>query len=236
MNDRILVVEDEGRMRQLIANYFRQLSYTVAEAENGQEAIDLFETRPFDLIILDVMLPILDGWTVCRNIRKKSIVPIIMLTARGQEEDKLNGYDLGADDYITKPFSLKILVAKANALLKRMDMLENRRISILDANGLRIDALSHEVYADGRLLSLTTKEYDLLLYLAKNKGIALTRNAILNGVWGYNYCGDTRTVDTHITRLREKLGSKAAMIITIRGSGYKFEAVNSNEQSGWKND
>lgn len=225
MSYRILVVEDESRMRTLIANYLMQENYIVIEAENGQDALDLFDTQKFDLVILDIMLPVFDGWTVCRSIRKISIVPIIMLTAKSQEEDKLNGYELGADDYITKPFSLKILVAKVNALLKRMDMFENRKRSLLDVDGLRIDPLSHEVYADGQLLALTAKEYDLLLYLANNKGIALTRSALLNGVWGYSYCGDTRTVDTHIKRLREKLGDKAAMIATIRGSGYKFEVI-----------
>jgi DNA-binding response OmpR family regulator len=221
----ILVVEDESRMRQVIANYLKQENYTVVEAENGQEAIDIFGSQHFDLVILDIMLPVFDGWTVCRSIRKNSMIPIIMLTAKSQEEDKLSGYELGADDYITKPFSLKILVAKVNALLKRMDMLADRKKHLLDVNGLRIDALSHEVYADGQLLVLTAKEYDLLLYLASNKGIALTRSALLNGVWGYSYCGDTRTVDTHIKRLREKLGNKAAMITTIRGSGYKFEVL-----------
>ncbi|HWR62072.1 MAG TPA: response regulator transcription factor [Clostridia bacterium] len=221
----ILVVEDESRMRQVIANYLKQENYTVVEAENGQEAIDIFGSQHFDLVILDIMLPVFDGWTVCRSIRKNSMIPIIMLTAKSQEEDKLSGYELGADDYITKPFSLKILVAKVNALLKRMDMLADRKKHLLDVNGLRIDALSHEVYADGQLLVLTAKEYDLLLYMASNKGIALTRSALLNGVWGYSYCGDTRTVDTHIKRLREKLGNKAAMITTIRGSGYKFEVL-----------
>lgn len=225
MGCRILVVEDESRMRELIANYLKQESYMVVEAENGQAALDIFDTQQIDLAILDVMLPVCDGWTVCRDIRKKSIIPIILLTAKCQEEDKLNGYELGADDYMTKPFSLKLLVAKVNALLNRMDMLESKKRELLDINGLRINTLSHEVHADDRLLALTAKEYDLLVYLTSNNGIALTRSAILNGVWGYSYCGDTRTVDTHIKRLREKLGTKASMITTIRGSGYKFEVT-----------
>ena len=221
MNKTVLIVEDEIRIRFLVRDYFKKEGFNVLEASDGEEALRIFSENIVDLAILDIMMPKLDGLTVCRNIREVSNTPIILLTAKSQEEDKLLGYELGADDYMTKPFSPKVLLAKAKALLRRTGTLNDK--NILDFNGLTINKLSHEVKLNGEELLLTPKEYDLLIYISSNEGIALSRDRILDNVWGYDYFGDIRTVDTNIKRLREKLLDKANYIATVRGSGYKFE-------------
>lgn len=193
------------------------------EACDGEEGLMAFKNNNVDLILLDIMMPKIDGLTVLENIRTVSDIPIILLTAKSQEEDKLYGYDIGADDYITKPFSPKILVAKVKALLKRTADLNEDQSSTKNYNGLTINKLAHEVKVDNVQLSLSPKEYELLVYLSDNIGIALTRDTILDNVWGIDYYGDLRTVDTNIKRLREKLGEKANYIVTVRGSGYKFD-------------
>lgn len=219
--EKILVVEDEDRMRKLISTYLKRETYEVLEAADGIEAIDIFNSEETSLAILDIMIPLVDGWRVCRAIREKSSIPIIILTAKSEEEDKLLGYELGADDYVTKPFSPKVLVAKVKALLKRVNSKE--LISENDFDGLIINEASHEVMLKGKEIYLSPKEYELLIYLSKNVGIVLSRNKILDNVWGKDYYGDLRTVDTHVKRLREKLQDKASLINTVRGSGYKFE-------------
>lgn len=221
MGQTILLVEDEERMRRLLRDYFTKDNYSILEAENGIQALEVFQNNKVDLVILDIMMPYMDGWTVCTNIRKTSDVPIIILTAKSEEDDKLLGYEIGADDYVTKPFSPKILVAKGKVLLKRAN--NNVKNSNMEFDGLSINELSHEVKIDGDVIALSPKEYDLLLYFAKNSKIALSRDTILDKVWGYDYYGGLRTVDTHVKRLREKLKSKSYLIKTIRGSGYKFE-------------
>ncbi|PWX09023.1 DNA-binding response regulator [Clostridium perfringens] len=221
MNKTVLIVEDEIRIRFLVRDYFKKEGFNVLEASDGEEALRIFSENIVDLAILDIMMPKLDGFAVCRNIREVSNTPIILLTAKSQEEDKLLGYELGADDYMTKPFSPKVLLAKAKALLRRTGTLNDK--NILDFNGLTINKLSHEVKLNGEELLLSPKEYDLLIYLSSNEGIALSRDRILDNVWGYDYFGDIRTVDTNIKRLREKLLDKANYIATVRGSGYKFE-------------
>ena len=210
MRKNILIVEDEIRIRFLLRDYFQKEGFLVYEAENGKEALEIFKNNKIDLIILDIMMPVMDGLTTLEKIREVSTIPVILLTAKGQEEDKLQGYDFGADDYITKPFSPKVLVAKVKALLKRTS--EKVDSSTQDFNGLVINKLS-----------LSPKEYELLIYLTSNEGIALSRDNILDNVWGIDYYGDIRTVDTNVKRLREKLGYKANYIVTVRGSGYKFE-------------
>lgn len=219
--EKILVVEDEDRMRKLISAYLERESYNVLEAADGIEAIDIFNNEEVSLAILDIMIPLVDGWRVCRTIREKSSIPVIILTAKSEEEDKLLGYELGADDYVTKPFSPKVLVAKVKALLKRVNSreLDNRN----DFDGLIINEVSHEVTFQGKQIYLSPKEYELLIYFSKNIGIVLSRDKILDNVWGKDYYGDLRTVDTHVKRLREKLQDRAYLINTIRGSGYKFE-------------
>jgi len=226
VNKLILVVDDEYRMRRLISDYFKKEGFSIIEAENGEEAIIKFKANDVDLIILDVMMPKLNGWETCKMLRDFTSVPIIMLTARSEEEDELLGFNLGVDDYITKPFSPKILVAKTKALFKRLEGVNATNNSYLLFDSLKIDELSHRVTLANEELNLSPKEYDLLLYLVKNKGLALSRDMILNNVWGYDYYGDLRTVDTHIKRLREKLKDKADYISTIRGSGYRFEVKN----------
>ena len=221
MNKTVLIVEDEIRIRFLVRDYFKKEGFNVLEASDGEEALRIFSENIVDLAILDIMMPKLDGLAVCRNIREVSNTPIILLTAKSQEEDKLLGYELGADDYMTKPFSPKVLLAKAKALLRRTGTLNDK--NILDFNGLTINKLSHEVKLNGEELLLSPKEYDLLIYLSSNEGLALSRDRILDNVWGYDYFGDIRTVDTNIKRLREKLLDKANYIATVRGSGYKFE-------------
>ena len=218
---RILIADDELRMRKLLSDFLKKEGFHVLEAENGKEALDIFNSEhSIDLIILDVMMPELDGWSVCRQIRKSSRVPIIMLTARSEESDELFGFDLGADEYITKPFSPMILVARVQALLRRVG---NAEYSTKSFDGLEISEIGRDVYIDGRELDLSPKEFELLVFLADNKGIALSREQILNSVWDYDYFGDARTVDTHIKKLRLKLGDKGDFIQTVRGLGYKFE-------------
>ena len=223
MNKTILIIEDEIRIRFLLKDYLLSEGFSVIEGCDGEEGLMAFKNNNVDLILLDIMMPKIDGLTVLENIRTVSDIPIILLTAKSQEEDKLYGYDIGADDYITKPFSPKILVAKVKALLKRTADLNEDQYSTKNYNGLTINKLAHEVKVDNVQLSLSPKEYELLVYLSDNIGIALTRDTILDNVWGIDYYGDLRTVDTNIKRLREKLGEKANYIVTVRGSGYKFD-------------
>ena len=223
MNKTILIIEDEIRIRFLLKDYLLSEGFSVIEACDGEEGLMAFKNNNVNLILLDIMMPKIDGLTVLENIRTVSDIPIILLTAKSQEEDKLYGYDIGADDYITKPFSPKILVAKVKALLKRTADLNEDKSSTKNYNGLTINKLAHEIKVDNVQLSLSPKEYELLVYLSDNIGIALTRDTILDNVWGIDYYGDLRTVDTNIKRLREKLGEKANYIVTVRGSGYKFD-------------
>ncbi|SHM91175.1 two component transcriptional regulator, winged helix family [Caldanaerovirga acetigignens] len=220
---RILVVDDEKKMIDLVRLYLEKEGFKVDEALNGQQALEMIEKAEYNLIILDLMLPVVDGWTVCKEIRKKYDIPIIMLTARGEEFDKVLGFELGADDYVVKPFSPRELVARIKALLRRFGPREPRQI--LEFEGLVIDPESRKVVVDGKEVALTPKEFDLLYFLAKNKEKVFTREKLLEEVWGYDFFGSLRTVDTHIKQLREKLGrSKAASyIVTVWGVGYKFE-------------
>lgn len=217
----ILIAEDEDRLRQLIGKYFTQEGYKVFEAANGMDALNIFNEESIDLVILDVMMPLLDGYGVCRTIRKKSNVPVIMLTARGEEDDKLMGFDLGVDDYMTKPFSTRELVARVKALLKRSGKTETDEL--VSYGDLIIQPLSRQVRIEGQEISLSPKEYDLLVYFSDNKNRALSREQILNRVWGYDYFGDDRTVDTIVKRLRKKLGKEGERIHTVRSVGYRFE-------------
>lgn len=222
MKKNILLIEDETRIRFLLRDYFLKEGFNIIEACDGDEGINYFINTKVDLVILDIMMPKVDGITVLETIRKVSSVPVILLTAKGQEEDKLFGYEMGADDYMTKPFSPKVLIAKVKALLKRTS--EKTFSSLNEYEGLTINKLSHEVKINDEVINLSPKEFELLSYLADNEGIALSRDTILDNVWGLDYYGDLRTVDTNIKRLREKLGEKASYIITVRGSGYRFEA------------
>lgn len=218
---KILIVDDEARMRKLLKDFFSTNGYEIIEAENGQKALELFSMHPdVHLIILDVMMPVLDGWATLRKIRETSKVPVIMLTARGEESDELFGFELGVDEYIAKPFSPKILVARVEALLKRCYPTLN---SVTTIDGITIDTNAHIVTVDGVNADLSMKEFELLQYLVDNKGTALSRERILNAVWNYDYYGDSRTIDSHIKKLRKKLGKKGNHIETIRGLGYKFE-------------
>ena len=219
---KILVVDDESRMRKLVRDFLEREGYAVMEAGNGLEAMDIFyEEKDIALVILDVMMPKMDGWQTCREIRKESRVPIIMLTARGEERDELQGFELGVDEYISKPFSPKILVARVTAILRRTNALASEEI--LTADGIEIDKSAHMVKIDGKAVELSYKEFELLAYFVENKGIALSREKILNNVWNYDYFGDARTIDTHVKKLRSKLGEKGNYIKTIWGMGYKFE-------------
>lgn len=218
---KILVVDDEARMRKLVKDFLVKKNFDVLEAGDGEEAVDIFyEKKDIALIILDVMMPKMDGWEVCREIRKNSKVPIIMLTAKSDEKDELLGFDLGIDEYITKPFSPKILVARVEAILRRSNKLDDSEISI---GGITINQSAHEVTIDGKPVELSFKEFELLTYFMNNQGIALSRERILNNVWDYDYFGDARTIDTHVKKLRSKLGDKGEYIKTIWGMGYKFE-------------
>lgn len=220
---KILIADDEERMRKLIGDFLKKAGYHVIEAENGRRTLDLFTENPaIDLVILDVMMPILDGWTVCREIRKNSRVPVIMLTARGEEADQLFGFDLGVNEYVTKPFSPSVLVARVQALLRLVEE-TNKVKQVLDFEGLQINKNGHYVSIDGTIIDLSPKEYELLLYIVENAGVALSRDQILNAVWDFDYFGDSRTVDTHIKKLRLKLGKKGDYIQTVRGFGYRFE-------------
>lgn len=219
--NKILIVEDEARIRFLIKDYLKKEGFDVIEASNGKEALDLFYKNNIRLVILDIMLPLVNGIKVLENIRETCSVPVILLTAKSEEEDKLKGYDLGADDYMTKPFSPKVLVAKVKALLKRTDNVIDT--SLIEYQDLKVSRLSHTVINNNNEVALSPKEFDLLMYLIDNKNIALSRDNILDKVWGLDYFGDERVVDTTIKRLREKLGDSAKLVKTVRGSGYKFE-------------
>ena len=219
---KILVVDDESRMRKLVKDFLVRQGYTVLEAADGMEAMDNFyEDKDIALIILDVMMPKMDGWQVCREIRMHSKVPIIMLTARSEERDELQGFDLGVDEYISKPFSPKILVARVEAILRRTQGSGNT--DEISAGGIVVDKAAHTVMSDGSPVDLSFKEFELLTYFIENQGIALSREKILNNVWNYDYFGDARTIDTHVKKLRSKLGDKGEYIKTIWGMGYKFE-------------
>lgn len=219
---KILVVDDESRMRKLVKDFLVRQGYTVLEAADGMEAMDYFyEDKDIALVILDVMMPKMDGWQVCREIRMHSKVPIIMLTARSEERDELQGFDLGVDEYISKPFSPKILVARVEAILRRTQGSGNT--DEISAGGIVVDKAAHTVMSDGSPVDLSFKEFELLTYFIENQGIALSREKILNNVWNYDYFGDARTIDTHVKKLRSKLGDKREYIKTIWGMGYKFE-------------
>lgn len=219
---KILVVDDESRMRKLVKDFLIKNNYEVMEAEDGSQALDIFfEEKDIALVILDVMMPKMDGWQVCREIRQYSKVPIIMLTAKSDERDELQGFQLGVDEYISKPFSPKILVARVEAILRRTNQIG--KDEILEAGGIVIDKSAHNVTIDGEPIDLSYKEFELLTYFLENKGIALSREKILNNVWNYDYFGDARTIDTHVKKLRSKMGEKGDLIKTIWGMGYKFE-------------
>lgn len=220
---KILVVDDEVNIRRVVREYAEFEGYEVAEAENGMEAVDMVKSEDFDLIVMDVMMPKLDGFSTCKEIKKYKTVPVIMLSARGEEYDKLFGFELGIDDYVVKPFSPKELMARIKAVLKRNAVPESSVPEKLAFEGLEIDIAGREVYVDGQKASMTPKEYDLLFYLVKNKNLALTRDKLLEEVWGYDFFGDDRTVDTHIKMLRNSLGPYRKFIVTLRGMGYKFE-------------
>lgn len=219
---KILVVDDESRMRKLVRDFLVKQNFDVLEAGDGEEAVDIFfKEKDIALIILDVMMPKMDGWQVCREIRKYSKVPIIMLTAKGDERDELQGFDLGVDEYITKPFSPKILVARVEAILRRSNLLTND--DEISVGGIELNKAAHQVKIDGQEIELSYKEFELLTYFLENQGIALSREKILNNVWNYDYFGDARTIDTHVKKLRSKMGEKGNYIKTIWGMGYKFE-------------
>ena len=219
---KILVVDDESRMRKLVRDFLEKKNFQVLEAGDGEEAMDIFyEEKDIALILLDVMMPKMDGWEVCREIRKNSKVSIIMLTARGDERDELLGFDLGVDEYISKPFSPKILVARVEAILRRTG--QDAGGDVLSAGGIVIDKAAHQASVDGEPMELSFKEFELLTYFLENQGIALSREKILNSVWNYDYFGDARTIDTHVKKLRSKMGAKGEYIKTVWGMGYKFE-------------
>lgn len=221
---KILVVDDESRMRKLVRDFLVREGYVVLEAGDGMEAMDIFyEAKDIALVILDVMMPKMDGWQVCREIRNVSKVPIIMLTARGDERDELMGFDLGVDEYISKPFSPKILVARVEAILRRTG--HGEKEDVIEIGGILLNKTAHQVSVDGKNIELSYKEFELLTYFMENQGIALSREKILNSVWNYDYFGDARTIDTHVKKLRSKMGDKGDYIKTIWGMGYKFEVT-----------
>ena len=220
---KILVVDDESRMRKLVRDFLVKSNFDVLEAEDGEQAVDFFfKEKDIALIVLDVMMPKMDGWQVCRKIRSYSKVPIIMLTAKSDEKDELQGFQLGVDEYISKPFSPKILVARIEAILRRTNQL-GQESKLLSCGGIQVDKVAHQVTIDGQDVELSYKEFELLTYFIENKGIALSREKILNNVWNYDYFGDARTIDTHVKKLRSKLGEHGNMIKTIWGMGYKLE-------------
>ena len=221
-NCKILVIDDESRMRKLVRDFLTKKGYEVLEASNGEEAMEIFyEDKEIDLLILDVMMPKMDGWEVCREVRKTSKIPIIMLTAKGDERDELLGFELGVDEYVTKPFSPKILVARVEAILRRSST--GNDDGITKAGDITMNKNAHEVFVDDHPVELSYKEFELLAYFIDNQGIALSRERILNNVWNYDYFGDARTIDTHVKKLRNKLGDRGEYIKTIWGMGYKFE-------------
>lgn len=222
----ILIVDDEVNIRKVVREYAEFDEYEVTEAENGMEAVNLCREHDYDLIIMDVMMPRLDGYSACKEIRKNKNIPVIMLSARGEEYDKLFGFEIGVDDYVVKPFSPKELMARVKAVLKRNQSAENAvQPDKYTFEGLEVDISGREVYVNGQRAAMTPKEYDLLFYLVKNKNIALSRDKLLEEVWGYDFFGDDRTVDTHIKMLRNSLGEYRKFIVTLRGMGYKFEAL-----------
>ena len=219
---KILVVDDESRMRKLVKDFLSKKNYQVLEAGDGEEAMDIFyKEKELAMIILDVMMPKMDGWEVCREVRRNSRIPIIMLTARGDERDELMGFELGVDEYISKPFSPKILVARVEAILRRSGM--DSSGDVITAGGIILDKAAHQVTIDDKNIDLSFKEFELLTYFMENVGIALSREKILNSVWNYDYFGDARTIDTHVKKLRSKMGEKGEFIKTVWGMGYKFE-------------
>ena len=220
---KLLVVDDEPKIREVIREYAEFNGYEVTEAEDGMSAVGLCQLNKYDLVILDIMMPKLDGFTACKEIKKISDVPIIMLSARGEEYDKLFGFELGIDDYIVKPFSPKELMARVNVVLERRNSVSKDKSSVLTFDGLEINIAARTVTVDGKRVELTPKEYDLLFYLIKNKNIALSRDKLLSDIWGYDFFGDDRTIDTHIKNLRNNLGPYRDFIVTLRGVGYKFE-------------
>ena len=221
-NPKILVVDDEARIRKLVKDFLTKKDYDVLEAGNGEEAVKtFFENKDIALILLDVMMPVMDGWQTIREIREYSKVPIVMLTARSDERDELLGFELGVDEYISKPFSPKILVARVDAVLRRSGTGDGEEV--IESGGIRLDKGAHQVTIDGEPIELSFKEFELLTYFMENKGIALSREKILNAVWNYDYYGDARTIDTHVKKLRSKMGAKGDAIKTIWGMGYKFE-------------
>ena len=220
---KILVVDDESRMRKLVHDFLTREGYAVVEAADGEEALDIFYSdKEISLIVLDVMMPKINGWEVCREIRKISKLPIIMLTAKGDESDELNGFEIGADEYISKPFSPKILVARVTALLRRANKI-GETADIREAGGIVMDKTAHTVAIDGQNIDLSVKEFELLDYFMNNRGIALSRERILDSVWSYDYFGDARTIDTHVKKLRSKMGAKGDYIKTVWGVGYRYE-------------
>ena len=224
-NCKILVIDDESRMRKLVRDFLSKKGYDVLEASNGEEAMDIFYSdKEIGLLILDVMMPKMDGWEVCREVRKTSKVPIIMLTAKADERDELLGFELGVDEYVTKPFSPKILVARVEAILRRSNMGNND--GIITVGDIRMDKNAHEVFVGDKPIELSFKEFELLAYFIENQGIALSRERIFNNVWNYDYFGDARTIDTHVKKLRNKMGEQGKYIKTIWGMGYKFEVTN----------
>ncbi len=221
---KILVVDDEEKIREVIREYAEFEGYEVAEASDGMEAVELCRSQDFDAIVMDIMMPRMDGFSTCKSIRKFKTIPVLMLSARGEEYDKLFGFELGIDDYVVKPFSPKELMARLHVIISRNKQRADKR-EILTFGGLEIDMAGRRVLVDGKEADMTPKEYDLLFYLVKNRGIALTRDKILNDVWGFDFYGDGRTVDTHIKMLRNSLGAYRDNIVTLRSLGYKFEAV-----------
>ena len=221
-NNKVLIVDDDEHIVELIKLYMDKEGFDTVTANNGKKAVELFKSEAPAIVILDVMMPEMDGWQVCREIRESSKVPIIMLTARSEERDELQGFDLGVDEYISKPFSPKILVARVNAILRRT--LGSDAGDVMEAGGITIDKAAHIVKIDGKPIELSYKEFELLTYFVENRGIALSREKILNNVWNYDYFGDARTIDTHVKKLRSKLGDKGEYIRTIWGMGYKFDA------------
>ena len=218
---KLLVVDDEQKIREIISKYAQFEGYSVEEAPDGMTAIEMFKEKDYDLIILDVMMPDLDGFSVCRELRKHSRTPVIMLSARGEEYDRIHGFEVGIDDYVVKPFSPKELMLRVSAVLKRTNSISD---DVYEYKGLKVDLAGRIVYIDGKKTDLTPKEYDLLFYLIKNKGVALTREKLISNVWGYDFFGDDRTLDTHIKLLRKNLGEYAGLIVTLRGVGYRFES------------
>ncbi len=216
---KLLVVDDEENIRKLICKYASFEGYDIMEAEDGKTALELLRLKDFDLVVLDIMLPDVDGFTVCRELRKTKTTPVIMLSARGEEYDRLHGFEVGVDDYVVKPFSPKELMMRVSAIIKRT----NNTNDVFEIEGLKIDFAGRIVHVDGKRAELTPKEYDLLFYLVKNRGIALTREKLISNVWGYDFFGDDRTLDTHIKLLRKNLGTYSGFIVTLRGVGYRFD-------------